>query len=132
QPGRSVHAESPGRRHHGRRRQPFRRPDRRAHLGPGRELRRRVRRSRPHACRHLRHLPAGAAGPPARHFRPEQPMSGREMLGIALAAVAVAVLAGVPLMLGDYGLSLAINIVSYTVLATAWSLFSGPTRYVSL
>ena len=31
----------------------------------------------------------------------------------------------------DY-LSLAINIVSYTVLATAWSLFSGPTRYVSL
>jgi branched-chain amino acid transport system permease protein len=59
-------------------------------------------------------------------------MSGREMLGIALAAVAVAVLAGVPLMLGDYGLSLAINIVSYTVLATAWSLFSGPTRYVSL
>ena len=61
-----------------------------------------------------------------------QPMSGREMLGIALAAVAVAVLACVPLMLGDYGLSLAINIVSYTVLATAWSLFSGPTRYVSL
>ena len=59
-------------------------------------------------------------------------MSGREMLGIALAAVAVAVLACVPLMLGDYGLSLAINIVSYTVLATAWSLFSGPTRYVSL
>ena len=50
----------------------------------------------------------------------------------ALAAVAVAVLACVPLMLGDYGLSLAINIVSYTVLATAWSLFSGPTRYVSL
>ena len=59
-------------------------------------------------------------------------MSAREMLGATLAAGAVAVLACVPLMLGDYGLSLAINIVSYTVLATAWSLFSGPTRYVSL
>jgi branched-chain amino acid transport system permease protein len=31
-----------------------------------------------------------------------------------------------------YQLSLAISIVSYTVLATAWTLFSGPTRYVSL
>ncbi|CAN5232451.1 branched-chain amino acid ABC transporter permease [soil metagenome] len=56
---------------------------------------------------------------------------------LALAAVlavvlAVALLACVPLLVSDYGLSLAINIASYTVLATAWSLFSGPTRYVSL
>ena len=57
---------------------------------------------------------------------------------ILLAALAVAVvvviaaLAWVPMVVGDTGLSFAINIASYTVLATAWSLFSGPTRYVSL
>ncbi|MBX3501662.1 MAG: branched-chain amino acid ABC transporter permease [Alphaproteobacteria bacterium] len=51
----------------------------------------------------------------------------------ALAAlVLVAVLAAVPLAFDGYGLSLAINLMSYTVLATAWALFSGPTRYVSL
>ncbi len=59
-------------------------------------------------------------------------MTLREMLLAAAFALGVAVLACVPLMVGDYGLSLAISIVNYTVLATAWSLFSGPTRYVSL
>ncbi|MBM3555982.1 MAG: branched-chain amino acid ABC transporter permease [Alphaproteobacteria bacterium] len=41
-------------------------------------------------------------------------------------------LACVPVLVGGYGLSLAINILNYSVLATAWALFSGPTRYVSL
>ncbi|RZS81705.1 branched-chain amino acid ABC transporter permease [Pigmentiphaga kullae] len=50
---------------------------------------------------------------------------------IAGAAV-LAVLAGVPLVADGYGLSLAINILNYAVLATAWAMFSGPTRYVSL
>ena len=55
------------------------------------------------------------------------------MVVAALAGLAIlAALAWVPMVVGDYGLSLAINIASYTVLATAWSLFSGPTRYVSL
>ena len=59
-------------------------------------------------------------------------MSGRHgLIGIA-CLIGVALLAGLPFVVADYGLSLAINIVSYTVLATAWSLFSGPTRYVSL
>ena len=50
-----------------------------------------------------------------------------------IAGVAVlAVLAGVPLVADGYGLSLAINILNYAVLATAWAMFSGPTRYVSL
>jgi len=48
------------------------------------------------------------------------------------ALVLVAILAGVPLAFDGYGVSLAINLMSYTVLATAWALFSGPTRYVSL
>lgn len=59
-------------------------------------------------------------------------MSNREMSWALAGAVGVAILASVPFLFGDYGLSLAINIMSYTVLATAWSLFSGPTRYVSL
>jgi branched-chain amino acid transport system permease protein len=59
-------------------------------------------------------------------------MTGRDgLIGIVCLA-GVALLAGLPFAVADYGLSLAINIVSYTVLATAWSLFSGPTRYVSL
>ena len=59
-------------------------------------------------------------------------MTGRDaLIGIACLA-GLALLAGLPFVVADYGLSLAINIMSYTVLATAWSLFSGPTRYVSL
>lgn len=59
-------------------------------------------------------------------------MSGRDILLAAAAVSAIAGLASVPMLVSDYGLSLAVNIASYTVLATAWSLFSGPTRYISL
>ncbi len=48
------------------------------------------------------------------------------------AAALVALLAYVPLVADGYRLSLAISLLNYTVLATAWALFSGPTRYVSL
>lgn len=33
---------------------------------------------------------------------------------------------------GEYVLSYGINVLQYGVLATAWALFSGPTRYISL
>ncbi|MFO1364717.1 MAG: branched-chain amino acid ABC transporter permease [Burkholderiales bacterium] len=59
-------------------------------------------------------------------------MSGRAAAALAGAAALVALLATVPLVADDYRLSLAISIMNYTVLATAWALFSGPTRYVSL
>jgi branched-chain amino acid transport system permease protein len=48
------------------------------------------------------------------------------------ALAALALLAAVPLVADGYQLSLAISIVSYVALATAWALFSGPTRYISL
>lgn len=48
------------------------------------------------------------------------------------AAVSVAALAVLPLFANRYYLGLAISLLSYTVLATAWALFSGPTRYISL
>lgn len=59
-------------------------------------------------------------------------MSGRRMAWLAGAAALIVLLAAVPLLADAYRLSLAISLMSYTVLATAWALFSGPTRYVSL
>ena len=52
-------------------------------------------------------------------------------LPIVVIAVA-AVLAPLPGIVSPFWQSLLINILMYTALATAWGLFSGPTRYVSL
>lgn len=59
-------------------------------------------------------------------------MSARNLIIVLALAGLVALLAFVPSVANGYQLSLAINIMNYTVLATAWTLFSGPTRYVSL
>lgn len=48
------------------------------------------------------------------------------------AALATAALVLAPFYLDAYGLGLLIGIAGYVTLATAWSLFSGPTGYVSL
>ena len=53
-------------------------------------------------------------------------------LQIALGVTALVALAFVPRFVDAYHLSLAISLLQFTVLATAWGLFSGPTRYVSL
>src|SRR5262249_41228791 len=47
-------------------------------------------------------------------------------------AAALIALLLVPRFANTYWLSLAISILTYTALATAWAFFSGPTRYVSL
>jgi branched-chain amino acid transport system permease protein len=50
-----------------------------------------------------------------------------------LAGIAAILLAaGVPLVASSYHLTLGISYLYFTVLATAWALFSGPTRYISL
>ena len=57
------------------------------------------------------------------------------MNATGLGVVALAIVAGLamaPLHLGPYHIALGISLLSYTVLATAWALFSGPTRYISL
>ncbi len=46
--------------------------------------------------------------------------------------VAVAALAAYPLYADGYYLALGISVLYFTILATAWAMFSGPTRYVSL
>ncbi|MCM5678627.1 branched-chain amino acid ABC transporter permease [Schlegelella sp. S2-27] len=54
------------------------------------------------------------------------------MKALLLLAI-VAALSALPwLLANDYWLSLAINLLQYGVMATAWALFSGPTRYISL
>jgi ABC-type branched-subunit amino acid transport system permease subunit len=56
----------------------------------------------------------------------------RILLSIAIAAAAIVALAAVPLFASGYHLALGISMLDYAVLATAWALFSGPTRYISL
>jgi branched-chain amino acid transport system permease protein len=51
---------------------------------------------------------------------------------VAVGAGIVALLALLPLFADGYGLSLGIGVLNYAVLATAWAMFSGPTRYISL
>ncbi|HEU4380517.1 MAG TPA: branched-chain amino acid ABC transporter ATP-binding protein/permease [Hyphomicrobiaceae bacterium] len=51
---------------------------------------------------------------------------------IALGLVGALLLAGLPLLASGYVLALAISMLSFTALATAWSLFCGPTHYISL
>lgn len=49
-----------------------------------------------------------------------------------VGALAVAALATLPLFSQGYYLSLGVNLMLYAALCTAWSLFSGPTHYISL
>lgn len=49
-----------------------------------------------------------------------------------MAAAAFVALAFAPLLVSDYWLSFLINTLCYVALATAWRIFSGPTRYFSL
>ncbi len=55
-----------------------------------------------------------------------------ERIGFVLGVLIVALAAGVPLVASGYQLALAISLLYFTVLATAWALFSGPTHYISL
>ncbi|MBP0443655.1 branched-chain amino acid ABC transporter permease [Roseomonas sp. SSH11] len=51
---------------------------------------------------------------------------------LGLSLLALAALAALPFLDTGFWLALAINVAQYAVLATAWAMFSGPTRYVSL
>ncbi|MCF3643030.1 branched-chain amino acid ABC transporter permease [Rhizobium sp. TRM95111] len=59
-------------------------------------------------------------------------MTGRPLISLGLAGLALVVLAALPFFAGPYAVTLMIGMTGYVVLATAWGLFSGPTRYVSL
>lgn len=53
------------------------------------------------------------------------------ILPLILVACAVAI-GFAPQYLDAYGMGVVIGLLSYVTLATAWAMFSGPTRYVSL
>ena len=50
---------------------------------------------------------------------------------LAIAAL-LAVLAVLPSFAAPYTVSLMLSVLAYVIMATAWSIFSGSTRYVSL
>jgi len=55
-----------------------------------------------------------------------------EMWTLFGGAAALVVLSLLPLLTDGFYLSLGVNLVLYAALSTAWSLFSGPTRFISL
>lgn len=55
----------------------------------------------------------------------------RNLLWCAVPVLAAAIIA-YPLYVNGYYLALGISVLYFTILATAWAMFSGPTRYVSL
>ncbi|WP_346914851.1 branched-chain amino acid ABC transporter permease [uncultured Roseibium sp.] len=59
-------------------------------------------------------------------------MTGNGWKEIGLAAGLVVLAALVPLATDGYWLSIAVTAMMYIALATAWTLFSGPTHYISL
>lgn len=59
-------------------------------------------------------------------------LSSRDWGNLSLAALAIIVAACLPWSAGAYNLTIGVTIAMYTVLATSWALFSGPTHYISL
>ena len=59
-------------------------------------------------------------------------LTGQELRALALGIVLVATAALLPLFDEGFYLSISVNIMLYAALCTAWTLFSGPTHYVSL
>lgn len=59
-------------------------------------------------------------------------MTMKPSIAFPVAAAVLAVLAAAPLFIPDYWTGVLLGMTGYVTLATAWALFSGPTRYVSL
>jgi branched-chain amino acid transport system permease protein len=67
-----------------------------------------------------------------RPVREARALISRQLALAAAAVVVIAALASVPLVASGYHLALGISLLYFTILATAWALFSGPTHYISL
>jgi branched-chain amino acid transport system permease protein len=78
---------------------------------------------------------SGEAGAPARRLdalRAALALSRRETVNLIGSAVIFAIAALLPLVNTSYWLSIGISIAMFAVLATSWTLFSGPTNYIAL
>ncbi len=56
----------------------------------------------------------------------------RTIIGFGVSLLALIGLVILPMVIDAYGVGLLLGLAGYVTLATAWALFSGPTRYVSL
>lgn len=59
-------------------------------------------------------------------------LSAKDWQALVLWAIVLAVVACLPWVTKGYWLSIGVTVAMYTVLATSWALFSGPTHYISL
>ena len=59
-------------------------------------------------------------------------MKRQELYGLLIGILVFSLAALLPIVNTGYGLSLGVTIAMYTVLSTSWTLFSGPTHYISL
>jgi branched-chain amino acid transport system permease protein len=75
-----------------------------------------------------------AAGPakPTTAVHAALTLTSRELRQLGVAVVLLAVAAFLPATGSGYWLTLGVSIAMFTVLATSWTLFSGPTNYISL
>jgi len=59
-------------------------------------------------------------------------LSRREQLNLVVSALILVVAALLPVFNTTYWLSIGVSVAMFTVLATSWTLFSGPTNYIAL
>lgn len=59
-------------------------------------------------------------------------MRALKLLPGVVLVMLLALCAAVPFIGSGYAISMAINLLMFTALATAWAMFSGPTNYISL
>jgi len=59
-------------------------------------------------------------------------MTPQETRNLVLSVILLGLAALLPLFDDGYWLSIGVTVLMYTVLATSWALFSGPTHYISL
>jgi len=74
----------------------------------------------------------GVFGAFAQSVRIALTLTRRERLEVAVAVALLLAAALLPLVNTTYWLSIGVSIAMFTVLATSWTLFSGPTNYIAL
>jgi branched-chain amino acid transport system permease protein len=74
----------------------------------------------------------GAFGAFSQSVRTALTLTRRERLEVGVAVALLLVAALLPLVNTTYWLSIGVSVAMFTVLATSWTLFSGPTNYIAL
>ena len=59
-------------------------------------------------------------------------MTPKTTFAAILVLIVLSVAAMLPVVVNGYWLSILVNMLMYTALATSWALFSGPTHYIAL